>query len=320
MNRIMVSINCITYNHEKYIADALESFIMQKVDFDYEILVHDDASTDKTADIVRMYEAKYPNLINAIYQSENIHSKGLRSCVYNQRRASGKYIAICEGDDYWTDPYKLQKQVDYMEAHPNCTLCVHAGYMVNENKELQKKHVRPNVGDKDFTVQEIILGGGGLFVTNAMLYVRELGINRPKFYEVSPVCDYPLMVFFALQGSVHYIDEFMSAYRVGLAGSWSNQTFSDTEKTIKHFNGTLAMLDELNKYTNNEYSDSIDIRRNQIQFKLNLIQGNFDVLKSNQFNKYYTKLHVAEKFSISMRQYFPGIYKRLRKLKEKWVI
>ena len=86
MSEIMVSINCITYNHEKFIADALESFIMQKVDFDYEILVHDDASTDKTAEIVSMYEAKYPNLINVIYQSENIHSKGLRSCRSEERR------------------------------------------------------------------------------------------------------------------------------------------------------------------------------------------------------------------------------------------
>lgn len=319
MNRIMVSINCITYNHEKFIADALESFIMQKVDFDYEILVHDDASTDKTADIVRLYEAKYPNLINAIYQSENIHSKGLRSCVYNQRRARGKYIAICEGDDYWTDPYKLQKQVDYMESHPSCSVCVHAGYMVNENKEMKKRHVRPNIGDKEFTVKEIILGGGGLFVTNAMLYVRELGLNRPKFYEVSPVCDYPLMVYFALQGSVHYIDEFMSAYRVGVAGSWSNLTFSDTEKTVKHFKGTLEMLDELNRYTNNDYFDSIEIKKNQIHFKLNLIQGNFDVLKSNQFNNYYMQLNVNEKIAISIRQYLPELYKRLKHLKEKWV-
>ena len=319
MNNIMVSINCITYNHEKFIADALDSFIMQKVDFDYEILIHDDASTDKTADIIRMYEEKYPSLINAIYQSENIQSKGVKICTYNQMRARGKYIAMCEGDDYWTDPYKLQKQVDYMEKHPSCSLCVHAGYTVNDNKELLKKHVRPYIGNKEFSVQEIISSGGGLFATNSMLYVRELAENRPHFYEMSPVCDYPLMILFALQGSVHYIDAFMSAYRVGVQGSWSDRTFSDNEKTVKHFEGTLEMLDELNRYTNYEFIDSIEFRKNQIRFNLNLILGKFDALKTSQFNRYYIKLSATEKLSISIRQYFPGLYKRLKQVKGKWV-
>lgn len=108
----IVSISCITYNHEDYIRDAIEGFLMQKTTFPVEILIHDDASTDKTADIIREYEKKYPHLIKPIYQTENQYSKGIGvSATYQYPRANGNYITLCEGDDYWTDPYMLQKQV-----------------------------------------------------------------------------------------------------------------------------------------------------------------------------------------------------------------
>jgi Glycosyltransferases involved in cell wall biogenesis len=160
-NEILVSVSCITFNHEKYIAEALESFIMQKTRFNYEILIHDDASTDRTADIIREYEKKYPDLIKPIYQKENQYSKDVDVDDLNTERAEGKYIALCEGDDYWTDPLKLQRQVDYLESHPDCTLCVHAAYIVNVMGR-KIKSVRPNVGNKIFTIEEIIEGGGGL--------------------------------------------------------------------------------------------------------------------------------------------------------------
>ena len=101
-----ISICCLTYNHEPYIEQCLEGFLMQKVDFPIEILIHDDASTDKTAEIIRKYESKYPEIIKPVYQSENQYSKGISvSRVYQFPRAQGKYIALCEGDDYWTDPF-----------------------------------------------------------------------------------------------------------------------------------------------------------------------------------------------------------------------
>ena len=131
MSGILVSIDCTTYNHGKYISDALDSFLMQNTNFKYEILVHDDASTDDTPKIIKEYESIYPDLIKPIYQKENQYSKGLRVSGINLRRARGKYIAVCEGDDYWIDPYKLQKQVDYMESHPECSMCTHAAYIVS---------------------------------------------------------------------------------------------------------------------------------------------------------------------------------------------
>lgn len=118
-NPVLLSICCITYNHENYISQAIEGFLAQKTSFNFEIIIHDDASTDATASIVKKYEQEHPNLIKAIYQTENQYSKGIKpwpNFVFPIAR--GKYIALCEGDDYWTDPYKLQKQVDFLEANP----------------------------------------------------------------------------------------------------------------------------------------------------------------------------------------------------------
>ena len=120
----LVSICCVTYNHEPYIRQCLDGFMMQKTDFPFEVIIHDDASTDGTADIIREYEARYPGIIKPIYQKENQYSKGVGiSETYVYPRAQGKYIAICEGDDYWIDPYKLQKQVDFLEGHSEYSMC-----------------------------------------------------------------------------------------------------------------------------------------------------------------------------------------------------
>lgn len=121
----LVSICCLTYNHAPYIRQCIDGFLMQKVNFNIEILIHDDASTDGTIDILREYEAIYPDIIFPIYEAENKYSNGYSGQMdfFNYRRARGKYIAYCEGDDYWTDPQKLQKQVDFMEANPEYSVC-----------------------------------------------------------------------------------------------------------------------------------------------------------------------------------------------------
>ena len=123
---ILVSVCTLTYNHEAYLRDTLEGILMQKVDFPMEILVNDDASTDGTRAILREYAEKYPDLIRPFYQDVNLYSQGKDLCLeVLYPAARGKYIALCEGDDYWTDPDKLQMQVDFLEAHPEYTACVH---------------------------------------------------------------------------------------------------------------------------------------------------------------------------------------------------
>lgn len=131
----MLTINCLAYNHEKYIRNTLESFVSQKTNFRYEAIVHDDASTDGTANIIREYAELYPDIIKPIFEKENLYSKcdGSLSRVMMEA-CRGKYVAYCEGDDYWTDPLKLQKQVDYMEAHPEVVYSCCRFHILNELK------------------------------------------------------------------------------------------------------------------------------------------------------------------------------------------
>jgi glycosyltransferase involved in cell wall biosynthesis len=131
----------------------MDGFMMQKTAFPYEALIHEDASTDKTADIIREYEAQYPDIIKPIYQAENQYSKGIRiSVTYQFPRAKGKYIALCEGDDYWTDPDKLQKQIDFLEAHPDYNLCSHLYKLYDQAAdkwELSPAHISFKDNDLD---------------------------------------------------------------------------------------------------------------------------------------------------------------------------
>lgn len=134
--QLMVSIKCLVYNHAPYLRQCLDGFVMQKTNFKFEAVVHDDCSTDGSQEIIKEYAAKYPDIIKPIYETENQYSKhdgSLRRIV--DAHLNGKYIAFCEGDDYWTDPNKLQMQVDYMEAHPNCGLTYSNVFTVDANSK-----------------------------------------------------------------------------------------------------------------------------------------------------------------------------------------
>lgn len=129
----LVSVRCITYNHEPYIAQALDGFLMQKTNFPFEVIVHDDASPDKTADIIREYEAKFPKIIKPICETENQYSKHDGSLGRIMDAAcKGKYIVLCEGDDYWIDENKLQIQVDFLEGNSEYGMCFHNAQIKDE--------------------------------------------------------------------------------------------------------------------------------------------------------------------------------------------
>jgi len=299
-NEIMVSIECTSYNHEKYIAEALESMLMQQTNFAYEILIHDDASTDRTAEIIRSYEKKYPDIVKPIYQTENQYSKGVLVELFNQERAQGKYIAVCEGDDYWTDPQKLQRQVDYMEAHPECSMCVHAAEKVSAVTKKRVSIIRPSHKDKIFTVEEAIEGGGELFATNSILYSLEKIPEMPEFYLNASIGDYPLVICGALSGTVFYMDWNMSAYRVEVEGSWTTVQVSDIAKKQEHLQEVAEMLDEINIYTNYKYDTVINRTKKRDRFYILLKQMKVKETLKSGYRQFYMK-----------PEFFKRIFKRI---------
>ena len=307
----MVSVICTAYNHEMYIGQAIDSFLMQETDFPVEILIHDDASTDQTAAIIRAYMDRYPDRIRAVLQTENQHSKGVKVGNVLREMAQGKYLATCEGDDYWTHPHKLQKQVEYMEAHPECSVCVHATQRVDAARNRPVGVMRADTKSRTFSTEEIILRGGDLFSTNANLYRRETGLDRPAFYQNAPVGDYPAMVFFSLIGSVYYMDEMMSAYRVNVRGSWTNRQFANTERRKRFYERMARMFDEIDQYTEYRYKEALDQARLQNRWRSLIEAGRIQEARSEEFRPFLADLPRREKLRLWMKQWFPGLFDTL---------
>lgn len=245
MSEVLVSIKCMVYNHEPYLRQCLDGFVMQKTNFRFEAIVHDDASTDGTQDIIREYEKKYPDIIKPIYEVENQYRKGtLRAIMDNAVSESSKYIAICEGDDYWTDPYKLQKQVDYMEAHPDCSLvCSRTAMYSEKQKRIIGEKYWYNHNQK-LKTKEIIRRGGGAIPTVSVIYRKEIKDYYPEYCKRCATGDHPLQLMSAVKGYVFYLNDLTCVYRVHNSQSWigrQKRRVADTAR-LKTLHSIIDML------------------------------------------------------------------------------
>lgn len=217
---LIVTIRCLTYNHEAYIRQCLEGFVMQKTTFRFEAIVHDDASTDGTAEIIREYAEKYPDIIKPIFETENQYSKhdgSLRKIL--DAYTHGKYVAICEGDDYWTDPYKLQKQVDFLESHPDYVMCSHRFNQYIQDKNLLEEEKNLTFQGADYDLKNLI-GGKWLTQTLTVMYRRSaLDLKEYESYGMSM----DIILFYALlkNGKGYCFPDIMGTYRLHGGGVWS---------------------------------------------------------------------------------------------------
>ena len=257
----VVSVCCITFNHENYIEDAIEGFLIQETDFPFEIIIHDDASSDSTARIIEDYATRYPNIIRVILQTENQFSKNFHLPFWNVvSKSCGEYIAICEGDDYWTSKDKLNLQLKHMSLHPQIEISFHPAYQDDGNKS-KKNIVVSNYGNKikKFETKDVILGDGGFMPTQSLLFKADVIERLPKWYfESAPVGDYYLQIIAAHANGALYLPFVFSSYRINVSGSWSSMQQSRNKRMTllaAHFNALL----ELNDYSQNNYD--LEIRK-----------------------------------------------------------
>lgn len=213
----LVSICSISYNHAPYIRKCLDSFLMQKTNFAFEVLIHDDASTDGTEEIIRGYEIRYPQMIKPLYEKENQWVKGRRgSAIFNFPRAQGKYIALCEGDDYWTDPYKLQKQVDFLESNPEYVL-VHTDadqHYSKTDKTIRAFNLTKKITFPEDNIYELILKSRYNIFTCTTLFrtefIKNLDFNMKSFLSG----DTYLWLELARKGKFKYLNESTAVKRM----------------------------------------------------------------------------------------------------------
>lgn len=316
MEDIKVSIICNTYNQESYIGDALESFLMQKTNFPFEILVHDDASTDHTADVIREYEKKYPDIIKPIYQTENQYSQRKKITLTIQyARSVGKYIAMCEGDDYWTDENKLQKQFDFMEANPDCILCTHAADTVNAETKVVLGRKTLSANKTFFDMKDAINGFGRACATNSFFFRREIYEDVPHFFMIAPCGDYVLPIMGALKGTLAYLPDNMSAYRVCAKNSLTESWKKDTDRLLRYDQRYDGMLDEINKHTDYAYNDLIEAEKTRIWFNYFVRVKDKKSLRQERYRQYLKNLSFKKKISTVCQVYFPWVVKFYMKVK-----
>jgi glycosyltransferase involved in cell wall biosynthesis len=245
MSRPKLSVVVVSYNQEKYIKETLDSILNQKTDFDIEVLVADDNSSDNTPTIIQHYSRTYPKLIHPILRQKNLGV--LQNFIETLRAARGDFIALCEGDDYWTDPKKLQKQVDFLESNPQFALCFHPVRVFFEHKE-EPDFIAPKVtNQKKITLKELVKQN--FIYTNSVVYRRQNYDDMPE--NIMPV-DWYLHLYHAQFGEIGFTSEVMAAYRRHPGGIWWN-SYADIDAIwIKHGLPHLNLYIEILKLYNED--------------------------------------------------------------------
>jgi glycosyltransferase involved in cell wall biosynthesis len=267
----VVSVRVVTYNHEKYIAQCIEGILMQKTDFPIEIIIGEDCSTDQTREIVLEYQKKYPDRIMVILSPTNL---GMTQNILQVSQACrGKLIAICEGDDYWIDPLKLQKQVDFMEAHPDCTLCFHNAFVLPE----KNPHVHLFI-PFELPAMPTFAEISRISIPTASRLVRsDVQASLPKWRKDVWAGDLLTALWCAHQGKVGYIKECMSVYRMHSEGF----TAKISAFPSKRFLGVIDLYQRFDRETGYRYTDLLQVQ----------IERQKDAIRRTELGRFYFLLH-----------------------------
>lgn len=264
--KIKVTVILVTYNHEPYIAQTLESILVQKTDFPFEILISEDCSTDKTRNIIIEYAKRYPEKIRLILSRRNVHTNRVLSRAIAAAR--GEYLAILDGDDYWISEKKLQKQADLLDERPECSLCFHDVWVTDDQERRVGPFVRSDIPET--TGLERIIESNFLPTSSTMVRRAAVGVLPPWFDEAE-YGDWPLWIWAARNGQIVYIKELLGVYRRHGAGAWSSLT------SQQKLEGTLRCLETLERGLGVRYAPLIRASRARFQEKLWQELGTTDV-------------------------------------------
>lgn len=283
----LLSVALITYNQEDFIAECLEGMVHQQTNFPFEIVVGEDCSTDSTRAICIAYKEKYPDLIRLIFPENNLGMMG--NWINTINSCEGKYVAICEGDDYWTDNSKLQKQVDFLETNPSFSMCSTAA-----QRYYYERFWDAPISKEVLTTKDILAEDWGI-MTATIVFRKEM-LEMPQWFSQVKNGDYSLQLLLSLKGNIGCISDVTSVYRQHLGG------VSNSLTAFKQASWLIYLLWEFNNYTDKKFLPEIKkkIKRtynNQLQFA-----------KENKLRKAYWKLQIFK----SLSPVFPFLIKNYR--------
>jgi glycosyltransferase involved in cell wall biosynthesis len=298
----------ITYNHEKFIAQAIGSVMMQLVNFDYELVIGEDCSTDNTRAIVIDFHQRYPDRIRVLLHDQNQGLRGQNNFVQTLKACQGQYVAILEGDDYWTCPDKLQKQVDYLDRQPDSAICFHNAIAFYEDGSYPQREIcLPNQMEKS-TIEDLLLSD--FIPTCSIMFRRDKFLGFPDWVQRLGQSDWPLEVMIAQHGFIRYIDEVMAAYRVHPGGIWSS---------LSPINNVLQKIEfytNINDYLNHEYDKLITGILSHLYFQAaheheqagDLRSARACAASSIKYYRFTSQQDLRQMAKISARLFAPRIY------------
>ena len=314
----MVSILCTAYNHEEYIAQTLDSFLSQQTDFPFEILVSDDASTDGTAEIIRDYALRYPGVVRAFLMKENFFSKGGNFYTeYFFPNARGKYICICEGDDYWCDDSRLQRQVDFLEGHPDYSACVHNTMLHFCDGSAPDRPLLDHGEDRDLPMELILAGAAKSYHTSSFTARAEILKDTQDFYHVAyryGFTDQANALWLRLNGKIRYLDRVMSVYRINSnASAWSSGVDHQYDKLKNFIVGSREMLKTFLTHVPEEYRDMTEQAILEREFELMYIEGRDKEQRKGPYRQILRRQSRSYRIKNFVKCYFPALQRLYRR-------
>lgn len=316
-DEMVVSITCVAFNHEEYINTTMDSFLEQETTFPFEIIINDDVSTDRTVEILKEYEEKFPNIVKPVYQTENQYSQGVNTMAILFPLIKGKYVAFCDGDDYWIDKKKLQIQVEEMEKHPEVDLSFHPSYRLVDGKrtEVLGKHADENTV---FSVKRSILGHGDFAETAAMMFTSSLISSLPDWFDTALPGDFVSEVIGAERGGSLFINRVMSVYRSGHEDGWTANEFKkSTEERSESLSNINDQLEFLDNYLDNKYNEEFSQVIHEGIFDFITIVDNDIRVKKELFNQYKDSFSLKEKMLWHLLFKHQKVIKGLKSMKSK---
>ena len=316
----LVSVLCTAYNHEAYIRQTLQSFVEQQTDFAFEVLVNDDVSTDGTAAILREFAGRYPDIVRPFYQTENLFSRyiDIYQTVF-MPAARGKYVAVCEGDDYWTDVTKLQRQVDFMEAHPEYSACVHNTILHDCSGRDPDRPLLHMDGDCDVSIGNVAKGVSYSFHTSSILTRAEYFRELPPYYFDglrNGFSDHPFALWLMFNGKVRCLDRCMSVYRINSGkNAWSTGVNREYEKLRNYVDGERQLLVTCLDYAPEEFRPTIRHEITEREFELMFIEGRDEEQRRSPYREILRGKSLGYRMKNALKCAFPRLKRLYRHIR-----
>lgn len=305
-----ITVVVMTYNQKKYIGQALDSILAQKGDVDFDILIHDDCSNDGTTDLIKEYQKNNPGIIRIIEEDERRFQKeGFNMMIFNHVVPSidSKYVAYCDGDDYWCDDYKLKKQLEFMENNPDYSMCFHCAYQLKNNTDLSSKWFIGNEGDVDMSF--IISETPGIKIATSSIFVKsDVFKDFPNWRKQYPVEDIPLYINTAIKGPIHRLGDVMCVYRQFSDGSWSGQNKDNSQKMIEHLEKMKTAVIRFDEQSGGQYHQLVSNQVLSFEFRIALLKKDYTTIFLKKYRHLYKKMSKKERISLKLQYKAPHLY------------